>query len=84
MYEGIGRWSEVADPTFLTDIVDFDILTVVHVGKPTIDSHREPLKDIEMSQVRFVNSSEKAVPWKDWTFDLDEDRLQWPIYRDWT
>ena len=49
MYEGIGRWSEVADPTFLTDIVDFDILTVVHVGKPTIESHREPLKDIEMS-----------------------------------
>jgi hypothetical protein len=91
VYEGIGRWSQVADPTFLNDIVDSDILTVVHTGKPTkqlSDIQREPLKDIEMGQVRFVNSSEKAVPWKDWKYeesiDLDEEGLQWPIYRDWT
>ena len=98
VYEGIGRWTEVEDPVFLVDIPEADfaaetILTVVHTGKPTMPLHevlRDPLNDIAMAPVRFVNSSEKAVPWNDWSyedpakFDLDDDRLAWPIYRDWT
>ncbi len=55
---------------------------------------REPLDDIKISDVRFLNSRDRTEPGAknmDFPslidiskFDLDQDKLPWPIYRDWT
>ena len=80
----------------MVDIPEADgetILTVVNTGKPTMpfaDVLREPLSDITMQAVRYVNTSDKIKPWVDWSyedpdkFDFDSDKAEWPVYRDWT
>jgi len=74
VYEGVGRWDEVEDPPYLVDIPENDgetILTVVNTGKPSMpfsDVLRDPLSDITMQAVKFVNSSDKIRPWLDWSY----------------
>ena len=57
---------------------------------PFADVLREPLSDITMQAVKFVNSSDKIRPWLEWSyedpnkFNFDSDKVEWPIFRDWT
>jgi len=48
---------------------------------------REPLDDIKIADVRLINSRDpkdsKADAFPE-SFDVDLDKLPWPIYRDWT
>ena len=46
-----------------------------------------------MADVRFLNVSEKFKPWTEWSytattggfdFDQESNRMEWPLYRDWT
>jgi hypothetical protein len=36
---------------------------------PFVDVLRDPLDDISMSAVRFINSSDKIRPWAEWSYE---------------
>ena len=77
-------------------IDDDSVLSVICTKKPTIPVNqiaRDTLNQVKMADVRFLNVSDKFKPWNDWSFtavtggfdfDQDSDRMQWPLYRDWT
>ena len=52
---------------------------------------REPLDDIKISDIRFLNSKEKndfnlneTDNFDIANFNIDSDKLSWPMFRDWT
>jgi hypothetical protein len=51
---------------------------------------RDPLDDIKIADVRLLNSRDrnegagKEATFDLETFDVDLDKLPWPLYRDWT
>ena len=77
-------------------VSDDSILTVICTAAPKIPVNqivRGPLNQVKMADVRFLNVSDKFKPWIEWSytattggfdFDQDSNRLQWPLYRDWT
>ena len=67
---------------YLTDkMSDESVLTVICTGKPTIPFTqvvRETLNQVKISDVRYLNVSDKFKPWTEWsftdkTFDFDQD-----------
>ena len=68
------------------------ILTVICNGKPFEPFNqivRATLNEVKIQDVRFLNTSTKHRPWADWSyedssFDLDQTKIPWPQYRDWT
>jgi hypothetical protein len=53
---------------------------------------RDPLDDIKIADVRLLNSRDKndiqrgdaSMNFELESFDVDQDKLPWPVYRDWT
>ena len=86
------QYQELKDTMYLMDVDDFDIeedfLIVITNGPPKIDLKvvmREPLDDIKIADVRFLNSVDKDDPKNvNHEFDVDQEKLVWPAYRDWT
>ena len=76
--------------------IEEDILMCITINAPKIHINvivREPLDDIKISDVRLINSRDKGdlAAKNDITtnfeidkFDVDQDKLPWPLYRDWT
>lgn len=75
-----------------------DILVCVALNAPEIHVPvilREPLDDIKIADVRLLNSRDKNDPAQAGKpdplasfdlerFDVDQDKLPWPVYADWT
>jgi len=87
------KYQEIKDSSYVLDIPEFDIeediLLAITLGQPQIELDvilREPLEDIKVAEVRFLNSSDRTEPHKNIhdEFDVDQDKLPWPVYRDWT
>ena len=76
------------------DISGDSILTVICTGKPgkaVNQTFRDTLNEVKIADVRYFNTSIKIKPWitDEWTyedtrFNLDDTKVPWPLYRDWT
>lgn len=73
--------------------IEEDILICITIGEPKTHLSvllRDPLDDIKISDVRFLNSTDRGEPHKAEQqfeinkFDVDNDKMPWPMYRDWT
>ena len=92
------RYNELKNTIYIMDIENYDIeediLICVTIDAPKTHLKmilRDPLEDIKISDVRFLNSNERNEPHKvDFggndlaKFNVDLDKLPWPNYRDWT
>lgn len=89
------KYKEQPNAQFLMDIEHFDIeediLICVTINAPRIHIPaivREPLDDIKIADVRLINSRSQNEGKQDSfeieSFDVDQDKLPWPVYRDWT
>ena len=80
--------------------IEEDILICITINAPQIHIPailREPLDDIKVADVRLINSRDAKDPSQNYgnkpdpsvnfeidKFDVDLDKLPWPVYRDWT
>lgn len=96
------RYQELANMQYLLDVERFDIeediIICITVNSPKVHLKvilREPLDDIKIADVRFLNSRDRSDPALksspdfpsliDVTkLDMDKGKLPWPVYRDWT
>lgn len=91
------RYIEVQNQVYLMDIENFDveedIIICITIGLPKTKMRfilRDPLEDIKIADVRFLNSTDRGEPHKMELqfdiakFDVDNDKLPWPVYRDFT